>query len=155
MPLPSTPIPFTAAAYQKLQDEQVRLNIDREAIMKRVQVAREMGDLSENGAYKYGRMELADTNRRLREVNQLVQAGQVVVAAKHSVTVQFGSTVTLLQGKKEVSYVLVSLHESDPLHGKLSMESPIGSAILGKKVGEIIDVEIPTGKISCTILKIE
>jgi transcription elongation factor GreA len=154
-PEPEIPaIPFTLEAYQKLKDELVRLNKERKEVMIRLQVAREMGDLSENGAYIYAKFELGSLSRQLTDVRHLLKHGQVVQKS-NGTTVDFGCTVTLSLKGKPITYLIVSMHESNLLEHKLSIESPLGSAILGKKVGEIVKVSTPKGESEYTILKIE
>src|SRR5688572_15568331 len=148
-------IPFTEEAYEKLQQEFDRLTEERAQVMIRLQTAREMGDLSENGAYKYAKIELGNINHHLRELKQLLQQGKVIAKPKNPQTVQFGCTVTLVQGKRTISYTVVSQHESNPSEGKLSIESPIGQALMGKKKGETVTVHAPAGEIKYTISEIK
>lgn len=149
------PIPFTADAYQKLQSEFDRLSEEREQLLVRLQTAREMGDLSENGAYKYAKIELGNVNRRLRELKHLLQHGHVVQKQANPETVQFGCTVTLRQGKRTLTYMIVSQHESNPQQGKLSTDSPIGQALFGKKKGDTVTVNAPAGLLEYMITEIE
>lgn len=148
------PIPFTQEAYQKLEAEFARLTALRKEVMGRLQVAREMGDLSENGAYKYAKFELGSINRQLSQTRHLLKYG--VVTSKTSVdSVGFGNTVTVSVRGKEITYLMVSMHESHLADKKLSIESPIGSALVGKKVGEKVLVKVPNGEVEYTIMKIE
>ncbi len=154
-PIPKIPtIPFTLEAYQQLQADFDRLSKDRKDVMVRLQTAREMGDLSENGAYIYAKFELGSINRQLAQLRHLLKNGKVVEKPADSSVVGFGSSVTLAINKKETTYTLVSMHESNLANHKLSIESPIGSAILGKKVGETVLVEVPNGSVAYTIIKI-
>jgi len=152
--LPPT-IPFTQAAYDQMSQDFDRLTAERKEVLVRLQAAREMGDLSENGAYTYAKLELASVSRQLRQLKYLLEYGQVT----HSTSAQevgFGNTVTLKTNKnKEIAYTLVSIHESDLLAHKLSTESPLGAAIMGKKIGDTVTVVAPVGEMSYTILKIE
>lgn len=144
-------IPLTASKYTQLQSDFSRLKIEREQVMERLKVAREMGDLSENGAYQYAKFELGSIRRQLREIRHLLQLGEVVEKSADDDCIGFGSQVTLDDGSKQNTYLLVSQHESDPVKRKLSMESPIGSAILGKKVGDKVTVATPRGEVVYTI----
>ncbi len=150
----TTLIPFTPAAYQKLQDDFQKLTNERGEVMKRLQTAREMGDLSENGAYKYAKIELGTIHRELGRLRHLLKNGQVIQRKTSYDEVDFGCTVTITNGQKEQSYIVVSIHESDPLHGKLSTDSPIGAALMGKKVGEEIVVKVPAGEVRYKIVRI-
>ncbi len=154
-PIPKIPpIPFTPEAYQQLQDNFDRLTNERKEVMIRLQTAREMGDLSENGAYIYAKFELGSITRQLSQLRHLLKNGVVVQKSLDNDKVVFGCTVTLTNGKKELTFTLVSMHESDLANHKLSIESPIGTAILGKKVDDTAQVETPNGKIEYKIVKI-
>jgi transcription elongation factor GreA len=150
-------IPFTGSAYQKLQLDFDRLTQERKEVMIRLQTAREMGDLSENGAYIYAKQELGSVNRQLAQLRHLLQNGVVVEKKNNTDTVEFGCTVTLKNNNpnaKEISYTIVSMHESNLAERKLSTDSPIGKAIMGKKVGDVITVTIPSGEVQYTIIEI-
>lgn len=147
-------IPFTADAYLALQTELKRLEEEKAALLIRLQTAREMGDLSENGAYKYAKIEIGNTNKRMRDIVQTLQHAVVVQKQDNPTTVVFGCTVTLRQGTRTRKYMIVSQHESDPAQGKLSMESPIGQAMLGKSKGDTVTADTPAGPILLTILEI-
>ncbi len=145
MPKPPAKIPFTPEAYQELEQELQRLQTERVAVLGRLQEAREMGDLSENGAYKYAKLELGTIGRRLRELRHLLSIGAPTLVANQSATIGFGSTVTIKNPARELTFLLVSQYESNPAEQKLSTTSPIGAAVLGKKVGDHITVETPNG----------
>lgn len=147
------PIPLTAETFAALKKELDELFIEQEEVVERVKVAREMGDLSENGAYKYGKFELGKVRRRMGEIKKLLRLG-VVIEKKQDGKINFGSEVTLEgpQGKRR--FLLVSEHESDPTKGKLSDKSPIGSAVKGKCVGDKVQVELPLGLTEFTIVDI-
>ncbi len=149
-----TTIPFTPQAYAQLKADRARLRKEREETIVRLQTAREMGDLSENGAYKYAKFELGSIGRQLRQINHLLKEGVVVQPTTHN-RVEFGSSVTLDGPRGEQTFLMVSEHESNPKEFKLAMTSPIGTAILGKVVGDVVTVETPRGEASYTILKIE
>ncbi len=147
------PIPLSPEKYANLEQEVIRLTAERDAASERVKVAREMGDLSENGAYHYGKMELASYSRQLRQAQFLLKYG-VVTTSSGSGVIEFGSEVTIHDGKKERVFTIVSQYESDPYTGKLSVESPIGLALLGKKVGDVVPIAVPAGTITYTIVEI-
>lgn len=146
-------IPFTPAYFQKLQADFDRLTLERAEVMKRLQTAREMGDLSENGAYKYAKFELGNIGRQLSQLKFFLENGYVP-PKKASTQVEFGCTVELQTNEKTVSYVMVSQYESDPQQNKLSMESPIGAALMNKRVGDQVTVTIPSGQKEFKILAV-
>jgi transcription elongation GreA/GreB family factor len=147
-------IPFTKVGYEKLLADQVRLRQKRQETVVRVQTAREMGDLSENGAYKYGKMELSDISRQLRQIDFLLKNAEVTQPQKNG-TVGFGSLVTLVTPAGEKSFTLVSEHESDPEKNRLSMHSPLGTLLMGKKAGESVNLSLPAGTTTYKIIKVE
>lgn len=146
-------IPFTKAAYQQLEENFARLTEERKEVMIRLQTAREMGDLSENGAYIYAKFELGSISRQLSQLKHLLKNGQVIEKTQKEL-VEFGSEVTLVSQGKETSYTIVSLHESNLAEHKLSLESPLGSAILGKKMGDKVVVVTPKGEVEYLIQQI-
>jgi len=146
-------IPFTPRAYAQLQADKTELLAERKEVIIRLQTAREMGDLSENGAYKYAKQELGDIGRKLRKLNYLLKEGVVIQPKSHS-TVEFGSSVDLTGPRGTQTYLIVSEHESNPKERKLAMTSPIGAAILGKKVGDMVSVQTPGGVVSYTLAAI-
>lgn len=146
-------IPFTPAVYAEMQDKYQKLQQERKEVIERLQTAREMGDLSENGAYKYAKFELGNVGRQLRQLKYLLDNGQPV--SSHSTTVvSFGSTVTLTNPKRSMTFMVVSEHESDPTKQKLSTKSPVGQAVFQKKLGDVVSVTTPNGEIEYTIEKI-
>lgn len=151
-------IPFTPAAYQKMQQDLAALLVKEQEVIERLRVAREMGDLSENGAYRYAKFELGNVRRQIRQLRHLLGHGEVVHPRDPQSGIGFGNTVTvanLSAAGKHVTYILVSKHESDPRAGKLSMEGPLGQALLGKKAGEQIAVTVPTGVLRYEIVQVE
>ena len=146
-------IQFTQAGYDKNQKEFDKLTKNRKEILVRLQTAREMGDLSENGAYKYAKFELRNTDSRLRHLTHLLRFG-VVIKTKNKQLVSFGVTVTLDNGNLKQKFQIVSGYESNPSENKLSLYSPIGKAIKNHKTGDQVNVETPGGKITYTITDI-
>ena len=144
---------MTKAGLEQAQAKHDVLVSKREVVLIELQRAREMGDLSENGAYKAARFELSDVDRELRRLNHLLKYG-VVALRSNSSTAEMGSTLRIKGNGKEMEIMLVSTYESDPVKQRLSVESPIGQALLGKKKGEVAEVSTPGGKTSWEILEI-
>lgn len=139
---------------KKEYDELV--NIKRPDVLSRVSQARNMGDLAENAEYAASREELSFIDGRIDELEGLLKEAVVIRpntrASSH--LVKLGSTVTLhTKGKKEV-FTVVGEWEADPKEKKISHESPLGKALIGKKVGEKVEVEAPAGQISYTIVSV-
>jgi transcription elongation factor GreA len=147
-------IPFTKAGYQKLIDEKNILLEQRPPAVKELQRAREMGDLKENGFYRGARWKLSGIDRRLRELNHQIKYAHIIeVSSVQEVTI--GATVLVSDGQETHSFALVGEFEANPSEKKLSHKSPIGKALLGKKVGEKVTVKIPSGEISYTIVEVK
>ncbi len=105
-----------------------------------LQRAREQGDLSENGAYKAARFELGDTDRALRQLQYQIKYGKAVAPPTDG-TIGVGSSVKLRRADgKEFRYMIVGTYEADPMNGKISIESPMGKALMGKRVSEEVVV---------------
>jgi len=148
------PIPFTSETFEKMKAEVERLTAERTEVIKRLQAAREMGDLSENGAYKYAKFELGSIGRQLRDLNYKLRYGVVKEKGVGDI-VEFGTKVKLLGNGREVEFMLVSKHESDPAHQKLSDESPMGMAVIGKRKGDVVQVTTPAGVVEYRIVSVE
>lgn len=146
------PIELTAEGHKKAEEKHEKLTARREVVLVELQRAREMGDLSENGAYKAARFELGDVDRELRRINHLLKYG-VVVSSKNTGKVGMGSKVKI-KGPSEMTVQLVSTYESDPSEMKLSVESPIGKAVMGKSKGDKAVVETPNGSVEWEILSV-
>lgn len=146
-------IPFTQEAHDHLRKELQRLTVELEAVKERVRVAREMGDLSENGAYHYGKFELGSVSRQLRQIQYQLKHGYIL-STTTSDYVKVGNVVTISHAGDQVEYRIVSAYEADPRKGKISQESPIGQALLGKKVGDTITIALPAGEQTYRLEKI-
>lgn len=147
-------IPMTQAALDAKQAELARLTTLRAEVVQRLQTAREMGDLSENGAYHAAKFELGNVGRQLRDVNHILANAYVPQASTAGVA-GFGRTITLSNGTKNLTFLLVSQYESDPKENKLSLESPIGQAVIGKKPGDVVEVTTPAGTVQYTVVSVE
>jgi transcription elongation factor GreA len=131
-------------------------NVRRPEVLARVSQARNQGDLAENGEYVAAREELSFIDGRMDELEELLKQAVVIREGSKSSShiVKLGSKVTLhIKGKKE-TFMLVGEWEADPKERKISHESPLGKALIGKRVGEKIDVEAPAGRITYNIISI-
>lgn len=128
----------------------------RGEVVARLSSAREMGDLSENAEYTAAREELAFIDGRIEELEMLLKQVVLIddVKGHHGKIIDLGSQVTVkVKGKSEV-FTLVGEWEADPTDKKISHESPLGKALIGKTVGDDIEVEAPAGKMVYTIVGI-
>lgn len=146
-------VSFTKEGFAKIKQELQNLIDKRPQVLARLVAAREQGDLSENAGYHASKEELGTIDRRIRELKLLIRFGQVVVV-KSSDSISIGSIVTVKSPAADFEYEIVGKLEADPTHGKLSEVSPIGAALLGKKVGDKVQVETPNGKIDLQVLNI-
>jgi transcription elongation factor GreA len=143
--------------YEKLKKEYEYITtIKRREIADRIEKAKEFGDLSENAEYHEAQDAKAFNEGRIAELNTMLKNLTVVEGEISHDEVSMGSTVVVKNGDgKERKYTIVSFNEVDPLAGKISNESPIGIAFLGKKKGEKVKVNTPKGEVEYKIMKIE
>ncbi|MFA5318481.1 MAG: transcription elongation factor GreA [Patescibacteria group bacterium] len=145
---------ITKEGMEKLKQELNHLrNVRRHEIAERIERAKELGDLSENAEYSEAKDEQAFNEGRILEIEGMLKKLTVVESAGGS-NVDLGSRVTVECGGKEKEFTIVSFNEVDPENNKISNESPIGQALLGKKVGEDAVVNLPSGKARYRILKV-
>lgn len=123
----------------------------RGAIADKIAEARDFGDLSENAEYDSAREEQGLVESRIAEIEDILLNAEIIKAAKHT-KVSLGSKVEVKNGAKTYSYIVVGPVEADPLEGKISNESPIGEALMGKKVGDSVTITTPKGKINYDIV---
>lgn len=146
---------LTQDGVNELQAELDRLKAGRKEITERIKSARELGDLSENFEYSSARQEQEKAEARISELEAIVQNVEIIKEPKNSGKVTLGSTVKLdCAGKKSKELKVVGTVEADPLAGKVSDESPIGKALLGKKVGEEVDIVTPAATTTYKIVSI-
>lgn len=148
----------TKQGLEELKEELHDLEkVKRPQVLERVSQARAMGDLSENSEYTAAREELSLIDGRIEELADMLKRVEIIdeeQAAKRTSAVQLGSTVTVkINGKKEV-FEVVGEWEADPQEKKISHESPLGMALMGKALNEKIEVEAPAGKIIYHIVEI-
>lgn len=147
-------IQLTQEMFSRCQKDKFKLELLRKEILIRLQTAREMGDLSENGAYTAAKSELRDTDRKLRHLERLLKYG-VVITSQKTGKVEFDSKVILDNGTKKLNFHLVSGFEADPSQGKLSVFSPLGKAIMNNTIGDKVTVSTPNGQMTYTIISID
>lgn len=144
---------ITAEGKKELEAELEQLKGRRGAIAEKIAEARDYGDLSENAEYDAAREEQGLVESRIAEIEDIVTNAELIKGGKKS-SVALGSKVELKTGRKTIVYTVVGPVEADPLEGKISNESPIGSALFGKKVGDKAVVSTPKGDISYQIVSI-
>lgn len=146
-------IPFTEEGYAKIKQEYDQLMHGREAVVVELARARDQGDRSENAAYKSARWRLSGMDSRMRFLKKLLDYGKVM-KPQQTALVELGTWVTIKNTLVEVTYQIVGAHEADPMKKKLSYNSPVGKALISRKVGENVEVDTPSGTITYQIIKI-
>jgi len=149
---------LTQSGYDKLQSELEDLKVNRrKEIADKIKEARAQGDLSENAEYDAAKDEQRDIEARIVEIEEILKHSEIADAHADDGTISIGSKVTLLDVEFDDEMVLdlVGSSEANSLKGSISNESPVGRALMGKKVGDEVQVETQAGVIEYKVLKVE
>lgn len=147
---------LTQQGFEKLQKELEELKQKkRPYAIERLGKARAMGDLSENSEYTSAKDELAFTEGRIQEIEEMLKNVEVINNQEHANVVNLGSYVTVETNGTRDELQIVGEFEADPMNKKLSSTSPIGKALLNKHISETVEVEVPDGKITYKIISIK
>ena len=144
---------ITASGKKELEAEHDKLKARRGEIAEKIAEARDYGDLSENAEYDAAREDQGLVESRIAEIEDILQNADIIKPT-HKSTVGIGSKVALKNGAKTTEYSIVGPVEANPGEGKISNESPLGVALMGKKEGEKATVTTPKGEITYTIAKL-
>ena len=147
---------LTSEGFLELEEELNELkNVRRPRVIEAIKDARAQGDLSENADYDAARTEQAEVEGRIKEL-EFMLANATIIEKKDSHLIDVGSTVTIsyVDDDEEEVYHIVGRMEADPFENKISNESPIGKAILGKKEGDMVEIASPTGSYQIKIVKV-
>jgi transcription elongation factor GreA len=134
---------LTKEGIAELEAERTALIARRPEIADAIKTARELGDLSENAEYQSARADQEKNDNRISEIDHILLNVEVIKAPKGDSKIQLGSMVKLKNDGKTKEFQVVGTVEADPLNGKISDESPIGQALLGKKLGEDVEIKTP------------
>ena len=149
---------LTYEGLKKLEDELENLKVvRRKEVSQKIKEAREQGDLSENAEYDAAKDEQRDLEARIEELEKILKNAEVVVEEEADLDkVSIGCSVKILDCEfdEELEYKIVGSTEANSLKGKISNESPVGKALLGKQVGDTVTVETPAGEFSYKVLSI-
>jgi len=152
-------VPMTSQGYQRLMEDLKRLKgVERPKVVQDIEEAREHGDISENAEFHAAKERQSLLDVQIRETEDRLARAQVIEIAKLSGDkVVFGATVTLADEDNgdKVVYQIVGDHEAEPKNGKISVSSPIARALIGKSVGDEIQVRTPTGVRTFELLRLE
>ena len=151
---------ITAEGLQKLEEELAQLkSVIREEILERIKEARAQGDLSENSEYDQAKEDQGKNESRIVELEQMIKTAVIIdtSASSKEGKVSLGCTVVLkdLETGEEETYTLVGTTEADPFDNKISNESPVGKAVIGKKIGDVVVAVTPAGELSYKILEVK
>lgn len=149
---------ITAEGLKKLEEELEHLRVvRRQEVALRLREAIQGGDeLIDNAEYEAAKNEQAFVEGRIIELERMLAKAQIIEHNKKSDTIEIGATVTIKEGKKKAeTFTIVGAAEADPKDGLISNESPLGSALLNKQVGDTVEVEAPDGVIRFKVVKIK
>ena len=151
-------IPITAAGASRLKEELKALKtVERPAVIKAIAAAREHGDLSENAEYHAAREHQSFIEGRIAELEDQVSRIDIIdVKSLKGKEIMFGATVTVADEETDVekTYQIVGEYEADPSEGRISVTSPIARALIGRKVGDTVEVTTPGGQKDYEIVKV-
>ena len=149
---------YTKQGYQDLVDELKYLKLTRrEEIKEQIATARGFGDLSENAEYDEARNEQAKVEARIMELDALIENAEIIDESTMDIrSISLGSVVTLYDEDmdEEITYSIVGSNQADPLEQKISDQSPIGRALMGKKAGDKVTVTAPAGELHFKVLEV-
>ena len=150
---------LTYAGLKKLEDELENLKVvKRKEVAGKIKEAREQGDLSENAEYDAAKDEQRDIEARIDEIEKILKNAEVVVEDEVDLDkINIGCTVLVydLEFEEEIEFKIVGSTEANSLEGKISNESPVGKALIGKSVDDVVEVETQAGVIEYKVLKID
>ncbi len=137
------------------KEREKRAKITRFEIADQIAAAKELGDLSENFEYHDAKERQALNEARILQLEAMIMDAQIVEKKEGATEVTLGATFVAELNGEEKTFSIVGSNEADPMAGKISNESPIGRAFLGKAVGETVEIEVPSGTMAYTIKSIE
>ncbi len=146
---------LTQEGHQKLVEElEERRSTIRHEIAAAIKEAKEQGDLSENAEYTEAKRRQTENESRVMELEAIIKAATVVERTAQSQTVEIGSKVAIRCSGKERNFEIVGSNEVDPTTGKISSESPIGKALMGRRKGDTVEIDVPASKMKCEVVSI-
>ena len=150
---------LTYEGLKKLEDELQDLKVvKRKEVAQKIKEAREQGDLSENAEYDAAKDEQRDIEARIEDIEKILKNAEVVVEEEVELDkISIGCKVRILdvEENEELEYKIVGSTEANSLKGKISNESPVGKALLGAKVGDVVKVETHVGELEYKVLEIQ
>ncbi|MBA4181281.1 MAG: transcription elongation factor GreA [Anaerolinea sp.] len=150
-------VPLTREGKAKLEEELEDLRAQRRVVAERIHNAQEQGTSQNDAEYDDAKLEQGMLEGRILELEDVLRRATVIdeAGAHKAGRVMVGSGIQVEQDGKKRHYQIVGAPEADPVNGKISNESPVGSALLGRAVGETVEVNVPKGVIKVKVLKID
>ncbi len=149
------PVYVTKEGLEKLKNELHQLkSVRRKEVAHRIEVAKDMGDLSENAEYSEAKDEQAFVEGRIIDLEAMLP-NAVIIEHTETGCVAVGSTVRVRVNGNEKEYTIVGASEADPIAGKISNESPLGIAFLGKCAGDTVEVKVPSGMMVYSVIGVK
>ncbi|MPM62820.1 Transcription elongation factor GreA [bioreactor metagenome] len=149
---------LTQEGYDKLEEEvELLKTVRRREVADRIKVAISFGDISENSEYDEAKNEQAQVEERIMKLENMIRKAVIIDESKiDSNVVTIGSIVKVndVEFDEEVEYTIVGSAEADPYEGRISNESPVGKALLGRTIGDVVEVQVPDGVAQFKILEI-
>jgi transcription elongation factor GreA len=153
--MPNKDVLLTAEGLVKLKSELKKLKeVDRKEVIGRIKTAKEFGDLSENSEYEDAKNEQAFIEGRIQELESMIKHAQII-SNENKGTISVGNSVLVQIDGEEETFHIVGPTETDPISGKISSESPVGQALLGKKKGDEVQVQAPDGSMTYKIMEVK
>lgn len=147
----SEPVLLTAGGLEKLKRDLVRVQAQRIEAFERMKEAAQPGDIEDNPELEQAKEEVARLDERIYELQEMIGRAQIIKGRNSSIA-EPGSTIEVEDGEGETTtYHLVGAVEADPVTGHISVESPVGRALVGKRAGERVSVVVPNGTVELTI----
>lgn len=138
----------------KIELESLKIN-KRKEVAERIKNAKEFGDLSENAEYQEAKEEQSFVEGRILELESIIKSSTVADNNQTLDTVNIGSTIKVEKDKQSFEFTIVGSTEADPVNNRISVESPLGSAFLGAKIGQEVEINLPIGKTVYKVLAIK
>ncbi|MBI5949833.1 MAG: transcription elongation factor GreA [Chloroflexi bacterium] len=151
------PVPLTREGKAKLEEELLDLRAQRRVIAERIHNAQEQGTSQNDAEYDDAKMEQGRVEGKILDLEDILRRATIIdeTTAHHAGRVIIGSGVEVEQDGKRRHYQIVGAPEADAAQGRISNESPVGAALLGRAVGDSVDVNVPRGVIKVKVLKID
>lgn len=146
---------ITEEGLNKLREQLIEVKAKLKEVSYKIKEAREMGDLSENAEYHEAKTEQSFLMGKEQELESKIKNAQIITKNVSSDKIVVGSHVIIEDDGEKMDYLLVGTDEADPLKGRISIDSPIGSSLIGHKKGETVEVRTPAGTSTCKILSVE